>query len=187
MDAKNGRRIILASASPRRKELLAFLIPKFDIVPSTVIESSNGTPSFQVVTLAANKAAQIAALYPNALVIGADTLVFLGSKPLGKPENETDARRMLRLLSGRTHRVLTGVCVICGNKRRAKAALTRVRFAELTDDEISAYIDTGEPMDKAGAYGIQGQFSKHIKEIHGCYHNVMGLPLNLLYNMLKSL
>lgn len=186
MENTYGRSVILASASPRRKELLAYLIPKFDIVPSTVIENAHGSPSQQVKKLAADKAAQIAALYPDSLIIGADTLVFLDAKPIGKPVNEADARRMLRLLSGRTHRVLTGVCIICGGKNSAAAASTYVRFAELTDDEISAYIGTGEPMDKAGAYGIQGQFSKHIKGIRGCYFNVMGLPLNLLYNMLKT-
>jgi septum formation protein len=180
-------RVILASASPRRKELLAHVIPKFDIIPSTIVETALGTPAQQVKMLAADKTAQIAAMYPDALVIGADTLVFLNGTALGKPEDEADAQRMLRLLSGRTHRVLTGVCVIHGGKTRIAAASTRVRFARMTDDEIAAYIRTGEPMDKAGAYGIQGPCAKHICSICGCYFNVVGLPLNLLYNMLKSL
>ncbi len=185
MDYLTGRHVILASASPRRKELLSHLIPEFDVVPSTVLEKAYGTPAQQVKKLSFDKAAQIASVYPDALVIGADTLVFLGTKPLGKPVNKADARRMLRLLSGRTHRVLTGICVIYGKQQCTAAASTRVRFAKLTDDEITAYIATGEPMDKAGAYGIQGQFSKHITGIRGCYFNVMGLPLNLLYDTLK--
>ncbi len=179
------RRVILASASLRRKELLAFLIPQFEVIPSEISETAHGMPVQQVKKLAADKAADVADAHSDALVIGADTLVFLGSKSLGKPSDEADAHRMLRQLSGRTHRVLTGVSVICDGKMRTAAAATRVRFAHMSDDEISAYIKTGEPMDKAGAYGIQGAFAKHIAGLRGCYFNVVGLPLHLLYNILK--
>lgn len=186
MEHFNGRRVILASESARRQKLLSLLIPKFDIIPSSVAENANATPINQVKALAYSKAAQIAALFPHALVIGADTLVFLGSKTLGKPKDKEEARHMLRLLSGRMHKVSTGVCIICGKQKQICATSTKVRFADICDDEIESYLNTGESMDKAGAYGIQGQFSKHIKYIHGCYFNVMGLPLNTLYNMLKQ-
>lgn len=181
----SARRVILASASPRRRELLACVLPKFDVIKSRVAEAAFGTPAQQVKKLAADKAADIAAAHPDALVIGADTLVSLGGRTLGKPVDEADAHRMLRLLSGREHRVLTGVCVSCGGKTRTAAAVTRVRFAPMSDDEIEAYIRTGEPMDKAGAYGIQGHCARHISGIRGCYFNVVGLPLHLLYNILK--
>lgn len=186
MNNVHGRRVILASASPRRKELLAHVIPDFDVIPSTIDEVAYGTPLRQVMKLAEDKACQIAAMHRDALVIGADTLVFLRGKPLGKPASEADAMRMLGLLAGRTHRVLTGVCVAFADQIHTAAACTRVRFAPLTRDEIAAYVRTGEPMDKAGAYGIQGVFSKHIEWIKGCYFNVVGLPLNLLYKLLKK-
>lgn len=187
MQIPSGRRVILASASPRRKELLSLLIDEYDVIPSSIEEIAHGTPAQQVKKLAYDKAADVAALHGDALVIGADTLVFLGSEPLGKPEDEEDARRMLRRLAGRTHRVLTGVCVICGDNKLTAAESTHVRFASLTESEIEAYVRTGEPMDKAGAYGIQGQFAKHIAGLRGCYFNVVGLPLNRLYNMIKQL
>lgn len=187
MQMPGGRRVILASASPRRKELLRLVIDEFDVIPSDIEEIAHGTPAQQVKKLAYDKAADVAAAYPDALVIGADTLVFLGREPLGKPKDEDDAHRMLKRLAGRTHRVLTGVCVICGDKKLTAAERTHVRFAPLTDAEIEAYIRTSEPMDKAGAYGIQGQFAKHIAGLRGCYFNVVGLPLNLLYNMIKQI
>lgn len=182
-----SRRIILASASPRRSELLAYIVPAFEVAPSGIDETAAGAPAAQVVKLARDKAADVAARYPDAIVIGADTLVAVGRRVLGKPADEAQAASMLRLLSGRTHRVYTGVAVVADGSVKAAANMTRVRFAPLSDDEIRSYIATGEPMDKAGAYGIQGCGGKFITAVHGCYFNVMGLPLNLLYTMLKGL
>ncbi len=179
-------RVILASASPRRKELLKTILPEFDIVPSDAAEEASGHPSKQVAVLALRKARDIAARYPDALVIGADTLVALRGHALGKPQDEADACRMLRLLSGKTHKVYTGLAVISGKAQRTACCVTKVTFAHMTDEEISAYVATGEPMDKAGAYGIQGFGGKFIRGIRGCYYNVMGLPLNTLYTILKE-
>lgn len=180
-------RVILASASPRRQELLKTILPEFDIIPSSASEEASGHPSKQVAALALRKARDIAAQHPDALVIGADTLVALRGHVLGKPQHEADACRMLRMLSGRTHRVYTGLAVISGGQERTACCMTKVTFARMTDEEIRAYIATGEPMDKAGAYGIQGFGGKFIRGIRGCYYNVMGLPLRTLYEMLKAL
>ena len=181
------RRIILASGSPRRRELLAFIVPVFEIVPSSIEEIASGSPEQQVETLAADKAADIAEKYPDAVVIGADTLVAVDDLVLGKPRDEAEAAAMLKQLSGRTHTVYTGVAVISAGKTHSLVEATQVTFCSMTDDEISEYIATGEPMDKAGAYGIQGYGGKYITGIEGCFFNVMGLPLNRLYNTLKSI
>jgi septum formation protein len=182
-----GRRVILASASPRRKELLAYIISEFDVIPSGIDEMATGSPKRQVEMLAKDKAADIASQYPDALVIGADTLVAVDGQVLGKPKDTADAAAMLRLLSGRTHTVYTGVAVVGSGGTHTAVESTRVTFAPLSDDEITEYIATGEPMDKAGAYGIQGYGGKYITGIEGCFFNVMGLPLNRLYTILKSL
>lgn len=182
-----GRRVILASGSPRRRELLAHIVPVFDVIPSGIDEVASGSPAQQVKKLAADKAADIARQYPNAVVIGADTLVAVGSRMLGKPKDEADAAAMLRILSGRTHKVYTGVCVISGGKTYTAIEMTRVTFSRMSEDEMQGYIAGGEPMDKAGAYGIQGEGGKFIRGIRGCYFNVMGLPLNRLYTILKAL
>jgi septum formation protein len=181
-----GRRVILASGSPRRRELLAYLIDKFDAIPSGIDEEASGSPRQQVEKLATDKALDIARQYPDALVIGADTLVAVGGQVLGKPRDEADAADMLRMLSGRAHNVYTGVAVISSGKTHIAVESTRVTFSHMSDDEIREYIATGEPMDKAGAYGIQGYGGKYISGIHGCFFNVMGLPLNRLYTMLKE-
>ncbi len=180
-------RVILASASPRRKELLGYIIPEFEIIPSGIDETATGSPAAQVKMLAADKAADIARQYPEALVIGADTLVAVNRRVLGKPADEAEAADMLRMLSSQEHRVYTGVAVIHQGLTKADVNMTRVRFAPLSDEEIRDYIATGEPMDKAGAYGIQGYGGKFISAVHGDYFNVMGLPLNMLYNMLKEI
>ncbi len=187
MSIKPNTRVILASASPRRKELLAYIIPAFEIIPSGIDETATGTPAAQVKMLAVDKAADIARQYPEALVIGADTLVAVNRRVLGKPSDEAQAAEMLKMLSGREHRVYTGVAVIYKGHTHADVNMTRVRFAPLSDEEIRDYIATGEPMDKAGAYGIQGYGGKFISAVHGDYFNVMGLPLNMLYNMLKEI
>lgn len=181
------QRVILASASPRRKELLSYIIPNFEVIPSGIDEVATGAPEDQVKQLAADKAADIAKQYPDALVIGADTLVAVDDRVLGKPADEAEAADMLRLLSGREHRVYTGVAVVSNGHVNANVNMTHVQFAKLSDEEIHEYIGTGEPMDKAGAYGIQGYCGKYIVGIRGDYFNVMGLPLNMLYNMLKEI
>lgn len=182
-----GRRVILASGSPRRRELLAYILPAFEVIPSGIEENASGSPAQQVETLAADKAKDIASRYPDAVVIGSDTLVAADDQVLGKPQDEAEAAAMLRQLSGRTHTVYTGIAVICAGKIHTAVESTQVTFCRMTDEEIRDYIATGEPMDKAGAYGIQGYGGKFITGIVGCFFNVMGLPLNRLYNMLKSI
>lgn len=181
-------RIILASASPRREELLRSMGLRFEVVPSRVDETTEPIPPDElVVTLARRKAAAVAAgaqVDGRTLVIGADTVVALEDTILGKPADAEDARRMLKRLSGREHRVLTGLAlVLLGVGREHWAAgyeETTVRFAPLSAAEISRYVQTGEPMDKAGAYGIQGAAARFVEGITGCYSNVVGLPLRRL-------
>ena len=162
-------KVVLASASPRRQELIQLLGLKAEIHPSGIAED-------------------VAKQYPkDYLVIGADTVVFFEDRILGKPKNEEDAYRMLSALSGRTHRVYTGVSLHFQGKKMGFYEKTEVQFARLTEREIWDYIESKEPMDKAGAYGIQGRFAPFVKGIAGDYYNVMGLPLARLYQALKFL
>jgi septum formation protein len=179
-------RVVLASGSPRRQELLKYVIPEFEIIPSGAPEEAEGHPAKRVVELALVKARDIAARCPDALVIGADTLVALRGQVLGKPKDEAEAAAMLRMLSNRTHKVYTGLALISGGNERTACCMTRVTFAPMTKAEIEDYIATKEPMDKAGAYGIQGYGAKFIRKVNGCYFNVMGLPLRTLYTMLNE-
>ena len=182
--------IILASKSPRRRELLQMLgIRDFAIIPSgdPEILPEGLTPPETVCEIARCKAREIAAKSgAESLVIAADTLVCLDGDFLGKPEDEGDAELMLRRLSGRKHTVYTGVAIICGGSEICEAEASDVLFRELSDEEISAYIATGEPMDKAGAYGAQGLGALFVKGIDGDFFNVMGLPVCRLGIMLKS-
>lgn len=180
------RQIVLASGSPRRHELLKYIVEQFEILPSDIEEIAEGSPKEQVIKLALDKAGDIAGKRLDAVVIGADTLVAIGDMVLGKPKDKADAARMLRMLSGNTHCVYTGIAVITDGKTETRCVATEVKFNEMTDDEISGYIDTGEPMDKAGAYGIQGYGGKFIDRIDGCYFNVMGLPQSVLYDMIRE-
>jgi septum formation protein len=182
-----NKKIILASGSPRRKELLGYIVGDFDIIQSSLEENAQGSPKQQTLKLANDKAADVAKSHPGAVVIGADTLVAIDDNILGKPKDREDAARMLRLLSGRTHKVYTGVAIINGGAVISECVVTDVTFDNMTDGEIYSYIETGEPMDKAGAYGIQGLSGKFIRGISGCYFNVMGLPQNTVYKMLKSI
>jgi septum formation protein len=190
----NMRPLILASASPRRRELLKQAGFTFEVRPAHVNEDPYPTedPVAYVVRLARDKAQSVLAEIssggsaPPQLVIGADTTVTLDGHILAKPENAADAARMLRMLSGRTHRVITGIAVASATGTEVAAEITGVQFLTLSDDEIDAYIATGEPMDKAGAYGIQGYAAKWIPRIEGCYFNVVGLPLALLSTMLET-
>ena len=182
-------RLILASASPRRQELLRRIAEEFTVCPADADETLPVGLSVkrQIETLARRKAEAVWALHPQDTVIGADTMVVADGKPLGKPVDAADARRMLKLLSGRTHEVITGLAVLSPVGERVGHRTTRVHVRALTDAEIDRYIATGEPMDKAGAYGIQGRGAVLISGIEGDYFNVGGLPLELLYTMLSEL
>jgi septum formation protein len=180
--------VVLASTSPRRKELLRLLQIEFEAQSSQVAEiaEANESPRDMVVRLARAKAEAVHKLRPEAIIIGADTVVVCDSQVFGKPASLEDARRILRQLSGRTHEVLTGICLIHGNTPKVNCSRTVVEFSSLTDQEVEWYLSTGEPMDKAGAYGIQGLGARFISRVNGCYSNVVGLPLSLLYQMLKQ-
>ncbi len=185
-------RLILASASPRRAEILRNAAIPFEVVPATVDESlrTGETPEAHVRRLAIAKARAVAAgVAPPAFVLGADTAVLVDSQVLAKPESVEDARRMLRLLRGRTHRVLTGVALLRlpENELLVECESTRVTFAALSDAEVDDYIASGEPFDKAGGYAIQGRAGRFIPRIEGCYFNVVGLPLARVYRMLCEL
>lgn len=182
--------IVLASASPRRRQLLAEAGLRFSLAHPQVDEDavSGGSPRELAEGRAVLKAQAAAAALGDALVIGADTIVVCQGQVLGKPRDEADAKRLLSLLSGRTHRVVTGVCVIeaPAGRREVASACTKVTFRELSPEEIDRYVATGEPMDKAGAYGIQGKGALLVERIVGDYFNVVGLPLTLLARLLKE-
>jgi septum formation protein len=185
-------RLILASASPRRRELLRNAGFDFEIRPSQVVEEiqPGELPEEFARRAAREKAMQIAASSPRgSLVLGADTIVVMDGETLGKPSDLDDAARMLRLLSGRTHHVHTGICLVRAPDEivALEHETTLVTFRELDEDEISHYVECSEPLDKAGAYAIQGLASKFVTRISGCYSNVVGLPVALLYEILKPL
>jgi septum formation protein len=201
--------LILASASPRRRELLTQAGFAFEARPAHIPEDPNPgeDPIAYVVRLAREKAqavfgevcrsaeagpstpiaAATSAQDDKIVVLGADTTVVANGVILGKPEDPADAARMLRLLSGRTHRVITGVAVVSAARVEVAAEVTGVRFLTLSDEEIAAYIATGEPMDKAGAYAIQGRAARWIPRIEGDYFNVVGLPLALVSTLLEGI
>ena len=185
--------LILASASPRRQELLRNAGFAFRVQASDIAETplDDETPRECAVRLAREKAMAVGQRFPNDVVLGADTIVVVDGAMLGKPENVADAARMLRLLSGRTHEVITGVCVVASTnsgKRELRAAseTTVVTMAKLSEREIADYVATGEPMDKAGGYAIQGIASRWIPRIEGDYSNVVGLPVALVSKMLQE-
>lgn len=173
--------LILASQSPRRKRLLQSLGIEFRIVPSNVEEAGEtfACPADAAEEWASRKAGSISLTFPDCWVLGADTVVVLDGHVFGKPADRAEAREMLENLSGRIHEVITGICLVNAQKdiRRTGAVITQVQFKMLTDAEIEAYIRTGEPMDKAGAYGIQGIGAFLVKWISGSYSNVVGLPV----------
>jgi septum formation protein len=185
--------LVLASASPRRRELLALSGYTFAVHPAAICEDPlpDEDPIAYVVRLARQKAevvfARLSAKGSAAPhVLGADTTVTLDNQILGKPVDTADAARMLRLLSGRTHRVITGLAVVTAQRTEVAAEVTGVRFLTLSEEEIADYIATGEPMDKAGAYAIQGRAARWIPRIVGDYFNVVGLPLALTSTMLHA-
>lgn len=178
---------ILASASPRRRELFGLISDDFRIVPSNAEETApDGIAAENLPErLARLKAGDIAAKYPFDTVIGADTVVILDGKVLGKPENPEDAVRMLTALSGKRHKVITGCAVYKNGACRSFSSVTEVEFYPLDDREISDYVATGEPLDKAGAYGIQGRGALFVKSINGDYFNVVGLPVAALHRFIE--
>jgi len=181
----NARAVVLASASPRRAELLRAAGVEFIIRPAQVDESvQDGEAARDYVLRLAIEKAQAVPRVNTDVVLAADTTVVLDDEVLGKPADEADAVRMLRRLAGRSHEVLTGVCVAVHDGLDARVATTAVQFATMSDDEIAWYVASGEPMDKAGAYGIQGRASRFVTGIRGSYSNVVGLPVALVYEML---
>ena len=181
-------KIILASASPRRKELLTLAGIEYEVVVSQCEEilPDNITPDKVVEELARQKAEDVSGRNEDAMIIAADTVVALGNTILGKPKDEEDAFNMLSSLSGKCHTVYTGVCIKTKDRTDIFHVATQVEFYELSDKEIKDYIATGEPMDKAGAYGIQGKGFVLVKGIHGDYFNVVGLPLAETVRHLKK-
>jgi septum formation protein len=180
--------LILASASPRRRELLAAAGIACEVLPVVVDEALAGPepPGERVRRLAREKAEAGFALRPDAVVLGADTVVLVGGETMGKPADADDATRMLRLLSGREHEVLTGVALVSARRTVVEVARTRVWFTPLSEAEITGYVATEEPRDKAGAYAIQGLASKFVDRIQGSHSNVVGLPVALVYRLLKG-
>jgi septum formation protein len=185
-------KLILASASPRRRELLAQAGYDFDVKPSSLTESRRPEEdAIRFATrLAREKAEAVYARHQPAIVLGADTVVVCDGEVMGKPADPADAERMLLLLAGRTHQVVTGVAVVWGSSSppaiEVAAELTQVTMRTLSPEEVSRYVATGEPMDKAGAYAIQGYAGRWIPRISGCYFNVVGLPLALVATMLEA-
>lgn len=186
-------KVYLASQSPRRKELLSTLVKEFEIIESNFDESSikKSSPKALVKALSEGKCKQVFdSLSNERCVIGADTVVCINNQILGKPKDKTDAKRMLKMLSGKTHQVITGVCVmITDNASITKinfVSSSKVVFCNLTEEEIDDYIATNEPCDKAGAYAIQGLAGKFIQKINGTYQNIVGLPVDMLYKVLKQ-
>ena len=181
--------LILASASPRRKELLSYITEDFKVIPAKNEESIDPAlpPQQAVLYVAEKKAEEVSALYPKEVVVGADTTVFCQNIPLGKPKDCDDAKEMLKMLSGKVHKVITAAVIAIGGQAVSSfAEETEVEFYPLSEEEINLYVKSGEPMDKAGAYGIQDKGSLLIKGIRGDYYNVMGLPVSRLYRELKA-
>jgi len=181
-------RLVLASASPRRQELLRAAGIPCEVQPAHINEDplpGEGAKDCAE-RLARQKAQAVARLRPDDVVLGADTVVVVGGEILGKPLDPADAARMLRMLSGRAHQVITGVCLVAGGQSSVASETTSVIMSGISEQEIAHYVATGEPMDKAGAYAIQGMASRWIPRIEGDYSNVVGLPIALVWRMLKE-
>jgi septum formation protein len=191
----NLNMLVLASASPRRRELLIQAGYSFEVRPAHISEDPReGEDPIAYVTRLAREKAEVVFRELSAnrsaddalVILGADTTVTLDNQILGKPEDAADAARMLRMLSGRSHHVITGVAVVTAEGIEVAAEVTAVRFLTMTDEEIATYVASGEPMDKAGAYGIQGLAARWIPRVEGCYFNVVGLPLALVSALLEG-
>ena len=181
-------KLVLASQSPRRVKLLKEIFPQFEVAPSSIEEVLDPKlrPEENARNLARAKAESIALNFPDCWIIGADTLVTLDHEIFEKPEDEKDAERILKRLSGREHFVATGICVVGPEKSLDKFVISQVKIKSLTDQEIKDYIATGEPMDKAGAYAIQGKGSFMVRSFSGSKSNIIGLPLDELKVLLKK-
>lgn len=179
--------LILASSSPRRVEILERAGYQFRVVPSNVDENANiDDPSALVKQLSYSKAYEVSKRYPEDVVIGADTVVFAEGKILGKPKDKKEAALMLKMLSAKDHNVFTGVSIVSKTRTDSFFVKTKVRFYPLDSDFINRYVETGDPLDKAGAYGIQGPGSLLVESIEGDYFNVMGLPVSALAQKLAA-
>ncbi len=180
--------LILASQSPRRRDLLSMLGLEFTVVTADIDETMDETLSVEeaVAEVCQRKAEAVAQLHPHDTIISADTIVVVDGKVLGKPRNEDHAREMLRSLSGRSHRVMTAFCIWQKGEAMTHVEITNLRFKPLSNEEINAYVATGSPMDKAGAYGIQDQASIFVEALEGDYYNVMGLPVCALVKALRT-
>ena len=181
--------LILASASPRRSELLRNAGIPFTMEPAHIAERPvpGEQPLQYAQRLSRDKARAIFERHSDNVVLGADTVVVVDDHLLEKPADRKDASRMLRLLSGRVHQVITGVCLVADRYEQTEAEITEVLFSPLSESEIAGYVETGEPMDKAGAYAIQGLASRWVERIDGCYFNVVGLPVPRVYRMMRAL
>lgn len=186
---KSNKKLILASASPRRQELMKDIGCPFECIPSNAKENLKQLLSIDLAIeqIAYDKAKDVFMQHPQDVVIGCDTMVVLNGIALGKPKNEEDAKRMLQNLSGKTHQVITGVAILTENEKLLFHEVTNVTFYDLNENTINAYIKTGESMDKAGSYGIQGYGKILVKGIQGDYFNVVGLPVARLYRELKHM
>lgn len=178
--------VILASASPRRRELLTQIFPEFEIIPAIGQEKSDKSlpPKDYVAALAAQKCDEVFSSHPNSLVIGCDTIVVFDGKILGKPKDSEEAIKTLSALSGKIHQVMTGVCIRTPQKRLIDVDVTEVTFNELSEKFIKDYVESGSPLDKAGSYGIQD--GGVVKSYFGSYTNVVGLPVELIKTMVKD-
>ncbi len=185
-----GRRLVLASTSPRRVDLLGQLGLSFDVMDPGLAENSSSTDAeTRVMENSLNKGRAVADGMKEGVVVAADTVVLLDGAVLEKPRDASDAERMLRTISGRVHTVVSAVTVIDVSSRKVDTSVsrTKVKIRELSDEQIGAYVGSGEPLDKAGAYAAQGLGSVLIEWVDGCFYNVVGLPISLLYDMLRSI
>ncbi len=179
--------LILASASPRRRELMAYTGIPFQVITADAEEMKTGEPEDLVMENAHRKAQAVWRQHSDSVVLGADTIVYQDGRVLGKPQDQEDARSMLLRLSGAWHTVYTGVCVIGPDgKADARCDASRVQFVPLSETDIARYIASGEPMDKAGAYAVQGRAGMFVSRIEGSYSNVIGLPMHLVRDMLRK-
>lgn len=176
--------LILASSSPRRRELVGYMGIPFEVITADAEEVKTGAPEALVRQNALLKARAVFAEHPHRVVLGADTIVYQDGKVLGKPKDAKEARDMLAQLAGAWHEVYTGVCVLADGREDVRCDISRVQFTPLSPETIAAYVRTGEPMDKAGAYALQGKGGMFVRRIEGSYSNVIGLPMSLAREML---
>lgn len=185
----NGAKIVLASGSPRRKSLFELMGLNFEVIASEVDEKEDfDYPEVKVLELSYKKAVKVAENVKEGIIIGADTIVVLDDKILEKPKNEKQAKKMLRILSGRTHTVYTGFSIVKKPEGKcvSEYSKTKVSFRELGDDEIDAYVETKSPLDKAGGYGIQDFGALFVNKVDGCFYNVMGFPVTKFYSTMRQ-